>query len=95
MDSLGAGCLAPVCPWGPKPLPLASLSLRGLLMPDCALNRGHGTMGNPSPLRLPRNNGDSWREGSESINRIVKGWVLHGPRVRGWDALLEDKLEGS
>lgn len=35
VDSIGAGCLAPVCPLGPKPLPPASLTLRVLSVPGC------------------------------------------------------------
>lgn len=46
------------------------------------LNRGHGTLGGTSLVCLLRNNGDSWKEGSESIDRIVKGLVPHDLRER-------------
>ena len=36
VDSMGADCLAPVCPLGPKPLSPAFLTLRVLSLPSCA-----------------------------------------------------------
>lgn len=43
VDSMGAGCLAPVCPLGPKPLPLP-LSPKVLSLPEVLARDGawHG-----------------------------------------------------
>lgn len=64
---------------GPKPMPPASLTLRVLLMSGCAdFQQGTWHYGEHQPLHLLRNNGDSWKEGSESITRIAKGCIPYG-----------------
>lgn len=68
---------------GPKPMPPASLTLRVLLMSGCAdFQQGTWHYGEHQPLHLLRNNGDSWKEGSESITRIAKGCIPYGLEER-------------
>lgn len=72
---LGGWLLSSSVSLGPK-VPASCLSHPegGLLcLTVLTVNRRHGTMGSPSPLCLLKNNGDSWREGSDSIHRMVKG----------------------